>query len=66
MYSQEFYRDLLKLAQEDLSQAHLRQHFTTAQSYLTAFGQTVDGLAAWSSLKPQDTLIYNNEHSHSH
>jgi hypothetical protein len=60
MYSKEFYQKLLHLAQDDLSQAHLRQHFTTAQSYITAYGSAVDGQATWSAAKPQDTLIYNN------
>ena len=60
MYSKEFYQDLLQLAQQDLSQAHLRQHFTTAAAYVFAFDQVPNGQGAWSALKPQDTLVYNN------
>jgi hypothetical protein len=60
MYSREFYQDLLKLAQQDLSQAHLQQHFTTARSYVEAFGQIVNGQGTWSANKSQDTLVYNN------
>jgi len=60
MYSPGFYQNLLQLAQQDLSQAHLHQHFTTAAAYTSAFGQTPNGRGAWSSLKPADTLIYNN------
>jgi hypothetical protein len=60
MYSKEFYQDLLCLAKEDLSKAHLQQHFTTALSYISAFGWSADGQATWSAIKPQDTLIYDN------
>lgn len=60
MYSKEFYQELLGLAKQDLSQAHLRQHFTTAQSYVTAFGLTINKQCTWSAVKPQDTLVYNN------
>jgi alkylation response protein AidB-like acyl-CoA dehydrogenase len=60
MYSREFYQDLLQLAQQDLSQAHLHQHFITAAAYVSALGQTPNGQGAWSALKPADTLIYNN------
>ena len=60
MYSKEFYRDLLGLAQQDLSQAHLRQHFTTAGSYVKALGHQVNGQGTWSAFKPTDTLVYNN------
>jgi hypothetical protein len=60
MYSSKFYQDLLMLAKQDLSLAHLRQHYTTAKSYTTAFDHDAIGIGAWSSHKPQDTLIYNN------
>ena len=39
MYSREFYQGLLQLAQQDLSQAYLQQHFTTARSYVEAVGK---------------------------
>ena len=60
MYSKEFYQDLLQLAQQNLSQAHLHQHFTTAKSYVEAFGQVPNGQGTWSAIKPRDTLVYNN------
>ena len=60
MYSKEFYQDLLQLARQDLSQAHLHQHFTTAAAYVSALGPIPNGQGTWSALKPTDTLIYNN------
>lgn len=60
MIKKEFYRDLLALAVEDLSKAHLKQHFTTAKLYLDASRKEYPGQGTWSSLKANDTLIYDN------
>jgi hypothetical protein len=60
VHSLEFFQDLLSLAQQDLSQAHLRQHFAAARGYVTAFGLSMDGDGAWSAAKPQDTLVYTD------
>lgn len=47
-------------AKQDLSQAHLMQHFATAQRYATASNITVNGQGTWSTNKPNDTLEYTN------
>jgi hypothetical protein len=60
MFDREFFQNLLKLSQQDLSQAHLHQHFSTAKSYAMAFDYPSDGPGTWSADKPQDTLTYNN------
>ena len=60
MYNKNFYYELLTLAQQDLGKAHLHQHFTTARSYVTAFGSSIDGTGTWSGQKNGDTLVYNN------
>jgi hypothetical protein len=60
MLDQQYFQDLLQLAQRDLSQAHLHQHFSTAKSFATAFGHESVGQGTWSSLKPKDTLTYTD------
>jgi len=55
-----FYRDLLDLAMKDLSEAHLKQHFASAKFYLDNSKKEHKGQGAWSSLKKNDTLVYNN------
>jgi alkylation response protein AidB-like acyl-CoA dehydrogenase len=60
VYNKDFYYELLTVAQQDLSKAHLLQHFTTAQSYITAFGLSMDGTGTFSAQKSNDTLVFNN------
>jgi hypothetical protein len=59
MIKPEFYCDLKELAERDLSEAHLKQHFTTAKLYLDKSDKTRSDQGVWSSLKINDTLIYN-------
>ena len=60
MIKKKFYHDLLDLAVEDLSKAHLKQHFTTAKLYLDASRKEYPRQGTWSALKANDTLIYDN------
>lgn len=60
MFDREFFQNLLQQARQDFSQAHLTQHFTTAKSYLQSSGLDNYEQAAWSSMKPNDTLVYQD------
>mgnify|MGYP007071572310 CR=1 FL=1 len=53
-----FYHDLKKLAAQDLSQAHLLQHFTSANLHLKNSGLSLSGNGTWSSQKSFDTAEY--------
>ena len=59
-YNVSFFQNLKQLAEQDLSKAHLEQHFTGGHRYLEDFGHQPHGKTTWSSIKPQDTLVYNN------
>ena len=55
-----FYQELKQLAQKDLSQAHLHQHFTAAKMFADAGNYTTSTTGTWSASKPADTLYYAN------
>jgi alkylation response protein AidB-like acyl-CoA dehydrogenase len=55
-----FFQELKQLAQKDLSQAHLRQHFTAAKMLTDAVNYPTSTTGTWSSKKPLDTLRYSN------
>ena len=44
----------------DLSQAHLKQHFTSAKMFANAGNYSAETPGTWSSIKPLDTLSYSN------
>lgn len=60
MISKDFFQNLLLTAQQDLSQAHLDQHFATAKMFTAVANYQIPGRGAWSAVKPLDTLRYNN------
>lgn len=55
-----FFQELKRLAQIDLSQAHLHQHFATAKRFAAAGNYPTDTQGTWSTIKPLDTLNYAN------
>lgn len=56
----EHFIELRKLAQTDLSQAHMHQHLTAANEAIVAAGITKSGSGAYSSEKPFDTCVLSN------
>jgi hypothetical protein len=62
MFTRKFYEHLLEQAKQDLSQAHLTQHFAIADAYLKNTDYKTTGTAAWSAWKLPDTLCYQNGH----
>jgi hypothetical protein len=59
-FDQQFFYDLKILAGQDLSQAHLKQHFTAAKFHVDQAGLSVNGTGTWSAQKPQDSAIYSD------
>lgn len=55
-----FFQELKQLAQKDLSQAHLHQHFTAAKMFADAGNYPTSTIGTWSANKPLDTLRYSN------
>ena len=55
-----FFQELKQLAQKDLSQAHLRQHFTAAKMFANAGNYGAATTGTWSAGKPADTLYYSD------
>lgn len=60
IHGREFYQSLLQQAKQDLSLAHLTQHFTAAKLFATAGNYPTETQGTWSSVKPLDTLQYVN------
>ena len=58
--NKDFFLELKNQVQQDLSQAHLTQHFYTAQNMVKYSDHSVSGVGVWSAPKPNDTLIYSN------
>lgn len=58
--NKDFFLDLKTQAQQDLSQAHLSQHFYSAQHIIESSDCTVSGTGTWSAFKNNDTLIYSD------
>lgn len=56
----DFFHNLKNLAQKDLSQAHLMQHFEIAKWYANLSGIDPIEQCTWSTNKPNDTLQYAN------
>jgi rhodanese-related sulfurtransferase len=56
----QFFYDLKSLTELDLSQAHLRQHFTSAELYLQKANLSLSSHGTWSSQKKLDTATYSN------
>ena len=56
----QFFHDLKTLAGQDLSQAHLRQHFTGATLHLDQAQITKSGSGTWSSFKKTDTVVFKD------
>jgi alkylation response protein AidB-like acyl-CoA dehydrogenase len=55
-----FFQELQQLARNDLSQAHLRQHFTAAKMFANAGNHNVTTTGTWSASKPADSLYYSD------
>jgi hypothetical protein len=58
--TKDFFQELKQLAQKDLSEAHLLQHFTTAKMLIDAANYPTTTTGTWSATKPRDTLSYSN------
>jgi len=55
-----YFQSLKACAMTDLSQAHLKQHFTSAKMFANAGNYPAETPGTWSSIKPLDTLSYSN------
>ena len=58
--TKEFFQELKQLAQKDLSEAHLHQHFSAAKMFADAGNYPTSTIGTWSANKPLDTLRYSN------
>ena len=56
----QFFYDLKSLSEVDLSQAHLKQHFASAELYLQKANMSLPSNGTWSSQKKIDTATYSD------
>jgi len=58
--NKDFFLELKNQARQDLSQAHLTQHFYSAQHIIESSNHNPLGTGTWSALKYNDTLVYSD------
>lgn len=58
--NKDFFLELINQSRQDLSRAHLTQHFHSAQHIVESSDCVVSGTGTWSAFKNNDTLIYSD------